>query len=84
MLSNHIATPHENSLLNSHMPIPEQVLKPESRVNDLGHDTTHYKRDTSHFRPRFLDHSIGGGDSSIIVRTIVITLALYGLYSLIF
>ena len=35
-------------------------------------------------RPRFLDHSIGGGDSRIIVRVIVITLALYGLYSLIF
>ena len=35
-------------------------------------------------RPRFLDHSIGGGDSSIIVKTIIVTLALYGLYSLIF
>ena len=66
------------------MPIPEQVLKPASRVNDLGHDTTHYKQDTSHFRPRFLDHSMGGGDSSVIVKTIVVTLALYGLYSLIF
>ncbi len=32
----------------------------------------------------FLDHSIGGGDSSIIVKAIVITLALYGLYSLFF
>ena len=66
------------------MPIPEQVLKPEPLRNDLGHDTTHYKRDTSHFRPRFLDHGIGGGDSSIIVKTIVVTLALYGLYSIIF
>ena len=35
-------------------------------------------------RPRFLDHSIGGGDSRVIVKAIVIVLALYGLYSLIF
>ena len=33
-------------------------------------------------RPRFLDHSIGGGDSRVIVKAIVIVLALYGLYSL--
>ena len=35
-------------------------------------------------RPRFLDHSIGGGDSRVIVKAIVIVLAVYGLYSLIF
>ena len=35
-------------------------------------------------RPRFLDHSIGGGDSRVIVKAIVCVLAVYGLYSLIF
>ena len=84
MLTAHNKTPGLQSQLNINMPIPEQVLRPEPQRNDLGHDTTHYKRDTSHFRPRFLDHSIGGGDSSIIVKTIVVTLALYGLYSLFF
>ena len=34
-------------------------------------------------RPRFLDHSIGGGDASVIVKAMIIVLALYGLYSLI-
>ena len=36
------------------------------------------------WRPRFLDHSVPDVGSSLIVRTVVITLALYGLYSLIF
>ena len=80
----HIHTAPLETIIIMYMPIPEQVLKPEPQRNDLGHDTTHYKRDTSNFRPRFLDHSIGGGDTSIIVRTIVCTLALYGLYSLFF
>ena len=80
----HIHKPPLEPVIIMCMPIPEQVLKPEPKRNDLGHDTTHYKRDTSHFRPRFLDHGIGGGDSSIIVKTIVCTLALYGLYSLFF
>ena len=80
----HIHKPPVEPVIIMCMPIPEQVLKPQSRVNDLGHDTTHYKRDTSNFRPRFLDHSVGGGDTSIIVRTIVVTLALYGLYSIFF
>ena len=79
----HIHTSPLEPVIIIYMPIPEQVLKPQPQRNDLGHDTTHYKRDTSNFRPRFLDHSIGGGDTSIIVRTIVVTLALYGLYSLI-
>ena len=35
-------------------------------------------------RPRFLDHSVPTGGSAIIIRTIVGTLALYGLYSLFF
>ena len=55
------------------MPIPEKVLKPEIKAEH------HPAR-----RPRFLDHGIGGGDSRIIVKTIVVTLALYGLYHLIF
>ena len=36
------------------------------------------------WRPRFLDHGVPDVGSSLIVRTIVITLALYGLYSLFF
>ena len=55
------------------MPIPEKVLKPEIKAEH------HPAR-----RPRFLDHGTGGGDSRIIVKTIVVTLALYGLYHLIF
>ena len=49
------------------------------------HDDSELKRD--HYpawRPRFLDHSVPDVGSSLIVRTVVITLALYGLYSLIF
>ena len=36
------------------------------------------------WRPRFLDHSVPQEGSSLIIRTIVVTLALYGFYSLIF
>ena len=36
------------------------------------------------WRPRFLDHAVPEEGSSLIVRTVVITLALYGLYHLIF
>ena len=78
----HIHTPPVDPVITMRM--SSYPIDPDPPRNDLGHDTTHYKRDTSHFRPRFLDHSIGGGDTSIIVRTIVCTLALYGLYSLIF
>ena len=35
-------------------------------------------------RPRILDHSVPTGGSSLIVKVIICTLALYGLYSLIF
>ena len=35
-------------------------------------------------RLRFLDHSVPDVGSSLIVKVIVMTLALYGLYSLIF
>ena len=55
------------------MPIPDKVLKPEIKAEH------HPAR-----RPRFLDHSIGGGDASVIVKAIVLVLAVYGLYSLIF
>ena len=34
------------------------------------------------WRPRFLDHSVPDVGSSLIVKVIVTTLALYGLYSL--
>jgi hypothetical protein len=55
------------------MPIPEKVRKPEIKAEH------HPAR-----RPRFLDPGIGGGDSSVIVKVIIGTLALYGLYSIIF
>ena len=87
MLTNHNKTHRTRSLLNTHMPIPEQVLKPEPQRNDLGHDVSKYKRDASHFRSPWLDHAIPSGGSTytrIIVRTIVSVLAVYGLYSLIF
>ena len=74
-------------VLNTVMPIPERVLRPESRVNDLGHDVSKYKRDATHFRSPWLDHAIPSGGpvyTQIIVRTIVSVLAVYGLYSLIF
>ena len=74
-------------VLNTVMPIPERVLRPEPPRNDLGHDTTHYKSDSSHFRSPWLDHSVPSGGriyNHFIIRTIVCTLALYGLYSLIF
>ena len=87
MLTNHITTAMSDPVLNTVMPIPERVLRPESRVNDLGHDTSRYKSDASHFRSPWLDHAIPSGGpvyTQIIVRTIVSVLAVYGLYSLIF
>ena len=35
------------------------------------------------WRPRFLDHGVPQEGSALIIRTVVIALALYGLYSLI-
>jgi len=35
-------------------------------------------------RLRFLDHAVPTTGSAVIIRTIVVTLALYGLYSLFF
>ena len=56
-----------------------------SKYNDLGHDVSKYKREHHPaWRPRFLDHSVPDVGSSLIIRTVVIALALYGLYSLIF
>jgi len=51
----------------------EQANKPE-------HKRDHYPAR----RLRFLDHSVPDVGSSLIVRVIVCTLALYGLYSLFF
>ena len=36
------------------------------------------------WRPRFLDHAVPDVGSSLIIKVIVTTLALYGLYHLIF
>ena len=83
----HIHTPPVEPVIIMYMPIPEQVLKPEPQRNDLGHDTTHYKSDATHFRSPWLDHSVPSGGSTythIIVRTVVSVLAVYGLYSIFF
>ena len=71
-----LSSTHIASALNTVMPTErerDQYNKPEVKAE-------HYPAR----RLPFLDHSIGGGDSSVIVKAIVITLALYGLYSLIF
>ena len=87
MLTNHIRQPCSRSVLNTHMPIPEQVLKPEPQLNDLGHDVSKYKRDASHFRAPWLDHAVPSGGAAytrVIIRTVVSVLAVYGLYSIFF
>ena len=83
----HIHTPPVEPLIIMYMPIPKQVLKPEPPRNDLGHDTRFYKSDSSHFRSPWLDHSVPSGGriyNRFIIKTIVCTLAIYGLYSLFF
>ena len=87
MFTNHNTTHRTNSQLNTRMPIPEQVLKPEPQLNDLGHDVSKYKRDATHFRAPWLDHAVPSGGSTytrIIVRVVVSVLAVYGLYSIFF
>ena len=76
----HITTRSSRSLLNSRMPTERE----HSRYNDLGHDVSKYKRDSSQFRARFLDHSVPQEGSALIIKTVVCVLAIYGLYSLIF
>ena len=86
-ITNHNSTRLRCSVLNTHMPIPEQVLKPEPQLNDLGHDVSKYKRDATHFRSPWLDHAVPSGGAtytSIIIRTVVSVLAVYGLYSIFF
>ena len=81
----HIHKPPAEPVIIMHMPIPEQVLKPEPKRNDLGHDTRFYKSDATHFRSPWLDHAVPSGGSAythIIVRTVVSVLAVYGLYSI--
>ena len=83
----HIHAPPVEPVIIMYMPIPEQVLKPQPQLNDLGHDVSKYKRDASHFRSPWLDHAIPSGGpvyTRIIVRTMISVLAVYGLYSLIF
>ena len=87
MFTNHNATRLSCSVLNTHMPIPEQVLKPEPQLNDLGHDVSKYKRDASHFRAPWLDHAVPSGGriyNHFIIRTVISVLAVYGLYSIFF
>ena len=83
----HIHNAAVEPVIIMYMPIPEQVLKPEPPRNDLGHDTRFYKSDATHFRSPWLDHAVPSGGriyNRFIIKTIVVTLALYGLYSLIF
>ena len=71
-----LSSAHITSALNTVMPTErerEYYNKPEVKAE-------HYPAR----RLPFLDHGIGGGDSSIIIKTIICTLALYGLYSLFF
>ena len=59
-----------------HMPTEREYSK---------HNDSELKRD--HYparRLRFLDHAVPTGGSALIVKTIVCTLALYGLYRLFF
>ena len=63
------------------MPIPERVRKPDSVRRE---EESELKQDASAFRPMWLDGAPPVHDHGWIVRVIVITLALYGLYSLIF
>ena len=51
------------------------------------HDRDNPEIKNNHYparRLRFLDHAMGGGDSRVIVKAIVVVLAVYGAYSLIF
>ena len=80
---NHIKTLLFCSHLNSRMPTERE----QSKYNDLGHDVSQYQTKAEHHparRLRFLDHSVPTGGSALIIKTIVCTLALYGLYSLFF
>ena len=68
--------PYEQPVLNTRMPTQreyEQYNKPDIKRE-------HYPAR----RLRFLDHSVPNTGSALIVKTIVCTLALYGLYSLFF
>ena len=56
-----------------------------SKYNDLGHDVSKYK--SEHYparRLRFLDHAVPDHSPNLLIKAIVIVLAMYGLYSLIF
>ena len=65
------------------MPIPERVLKPESRVNDLGHDVSKYKSDASHFRLAWL-HNLQRPSGKHIINWTIYALAIVGLLSIFF
>ena len=66
-----------------HEPNDKYLLMPTQREYDK--HNPEIKRDHQPaWRPRFLDHSVPREGSSLIIKTIVCTLALYGLYSIIF
>ena len=57
---------------------------PYAHPERVRQSTTSQRSRRDHYpawRPRFLDHAVPDHGSSLIVRTVVITLALYGLYS---
>jgi hypothetical protein len=59
------------------------LTMPTQREYDK-HDPEHKRDHYPARRLRFLDHSVPTTGSAVIIKTIVVTLALYGLYSLIF
>ena len=68
--------PYRHRTISIRMPTEREYSK---------HEDSELKRE--HYparRLRFLDHGVPDVGSSLIVKVIVITLALYGLYSLIF
>ena len=54
--------------------------KPEPTEYEVELKRDHYPA----WRPRFLDHAVPDHGSSLIVKTLVVSLALYGLYRLFF
>ena len=67
-----LSTPYGYPVLNTRMPTERE------RDSEI-------KRDHQPaWRPRFLDHGVPQEGSAYIIKAIVCTLALYGLYSLIF
>ena len=68
-------------MLNSHMPIPERVLKPRSVYEE---DVRKWKEDNSQFRPAWQRHlqSVNIPWRSLAYSTIIHALAIVGVIAL--